>query len=91
LILAPDAVGAVSGGGGGGTCNNVNPPTNNPPSGNFVGAVWIKGYTNASNSNATVICAYGNFTDYVATAAAAQTPWAGIPFTNGWQRVEATP
>jgi Tfp pilus assembly protein PilX len=90
LILAPEATAAVSGGGGS-SCANVNPPNNNPPSGNFVGAVWVKKYASSSSSSATVICAYGNFSDYVATAAAAQTPWAGIPYISNWQRKEANP
>jgi Tfp pilus assembly protein PilX len=89
LILAPDSTAGVGGGGSSGTCTNVSPPNGLPPKGNFVGAVWANKF--AGNGSGMVICSYGNFSDYVATAAAAQSPWAGIPFTNGWQRLEATP
>ncbi|WP_127024948.1 hypothetical protein [Chroococcidiopsis cubana] len=80
LVHAPDATGNVAGSGGG--CNtSADPPTG----GGFIGAVWIKTWDKQSNNAGPMVCAYGNYSDYLSFQ---QTTQPSIPAISSWQREE---
>lgn len=83
LIHAPDATGNIAGSGGG--CNTS---TNPPSGGGFIGAVWIKKWDRQSNNAGPMVCAYGNYSDYLSTQQGARP---SIPSITSWQRQEVAP
>lgn len=81
LIHAPDATGSITGTGG--VCNT----SATPPTGNFfIGAVWIKKWSPGSASTGPMVCAYGDYSDYIATRKMFQP---SIPSITSWERQEA--
>jgi hypothetical protein len=80
LVHAPDAVGNVAGGAGG--CTSTGSP---PVGGGFIGAVWIKTWNKQSNNAGPMVCAYGNYSDYLSFQQKTQP---SIPTISSWQREE---
>lgn len=83
LIHAPDATGYVTGSGGG--CDTS---TNPPSGGGFIGAVWIKKWDRQSNNAGPMVCAYGNYDDYLSTEPMTRS---SITSIKSWQRQVTTP
>lgn len=82
LIHAPDATGSIIGTGGTTCGTSAIPFTGNV----FIGAVWIKKWDAGSASSNPMVCAYGNYLDYIATRQVFQP---SIPSITSWERQEA--
>ncbi len=80
LVHAPDATGSVAGSGGG--CDTS---TNPPSGGGFIGGVWIKKWDRQSNNAGPMVCAYGNYSDYLGFQQETQP---SITSITSWQRQE---